>query len=114
MDYLAAIRRESDGFYASADDADPTRSVPSCPGWTIQDLVWHLGEVHWFWATVIETKATEPGSVEASKPPRPGAYQETVAFGRGQADRMISLLEQNADDTSVWTWSPPHQTVGFI
>lgn len=114
MDYLAAIRRESDAFYATAGKADPTRTVPSCPGWTIADLVWHLGEVHWFWATDIEMRATDPDTVEAAKPDRPATYQDVLAFGRAQADHMISVLEQNDDATVVWTWSPPHQTVGFI
>src|SRR5947209_4178865 len=114
MDFLAAIRRDSDRFYATADGADPTLKVTSCPDWTIADLVWHLGEVHWFWGTVIEMRATDPQTVEAAKPPRPSGYEELVSWGRAQADRMISLLEQNDDATTVWTWSPPHQTVGFI
>ncbi|MGH9920399.1 MAG: maleylpyruvate isomerase family mycothiol-dependent enzyme [Nitrososphaerales archaeon] len=108
------MRRESDLFYAAADDADPTLGVPSCPGWTVEDLVWHLGEVHWFWGTDIEMRAADPDSIETVKPKRPVGYQELIAWGRAQADRMISLLEQNDDSTTVWTWSPPHQTVGFI
>ena len=114
MDFLAAIRRDSDLFYATADDADPTRRVPTCPDWTIADLVWHLGGVHWFWATDIEIRATDPASIESSKPARPAEYPDLVAWGRGQADRIVSVLRQNDDDTPVWTWSPPHQTVGFI
>jgi uncharacterized protein (TIGR03083 family) len=114
MDFLAAIRSESDLFYSTADNADPTLSVPSCPAWTIEDIVWHLGEVHWFWGTDIETRATDPESIDTAKPPRPTGYQELIAWGRSQADRMISLLEQNDDMTTVWTWSPPHQTVGFV
>ena len=111
---MAAIRRDSDLFYATADDSDPSLPVASCPGWTIADLVWHLGEVHWFWGSVIEMRASDPASVEAAKPPRPAVYAELVAWGRGQVDRMISLLEQNEDATKVWTWSPTQQTVGFI
>ncbi|MGH9209747.1 MAG: maleylpyruvate isomerase family mycothiol-dependent enzyme [Acidimicrobiales bacterium] len=114
MDFLASIRRDSDLFYATADDADPTLGVPSCPGWTIEDLVGHLGEVHWFWGTDIEMRATDPGSVEAAKPARPAGYQELVSWGRAQASRMVSILEQSDDATMVWTWSPPHQTVGFV
>ena len=114
MDFLAAIRRESDLFYATAADADPTLAVPSCPGWTIGDLVWHLGEVQWFWGSDIEMRATDPGTVEAAKPARPLGYDALVDWGRAQAERMVSILGQTDDDTTVWTWSPPHQTVGFI
>jgi len=114
MDLVAAIRRESDLFYATADAADPTLGVPSCPGWSIADLAWHLGEVHWFWATDIEMRARDPDSVEAAKPGRPAEYLELVAWGRAQADRLLSVLEHADDSTTVWTWSPPHQTVGFV
>jgi hypothetical protein len=66
MDYLAAIRSESDAFYATATGVtDPSLRVASCPDWSIADLVWHLGEVHWFWSTIIETRATSPHGVEA-------------------------------------------------
>jgi uncharacterized protein (TIGR03083 family) len=114
MDFLAAIRRESELFYAVADGADPTVGVPSCPGWSIADLAWHLGEVHWFWGTITELRATDPAAVEGAKPTRPEGYPETLAWGREQAERMISLLDRTDDATPVWTWSPPHQTVGFI
>lgn len=114
MDYLEAIRRESDLFYAVADDADPTLGVPGCPGWDIADLVRHLGEVHWFWGTDIELRASAPDVVEADKPTPPDDYREAVAWGRAQADRMIDILDRTDDATEVWTWSPPHQTVGFI
>lgn len=55
MAFAEAIRRESERFYAIADGADPARHVAGCPAWDIADLVWHLGEVQWFWATVRGT-----------------------------------------------------------
>ncbi|MEY2446873.1 MAG: hypothetical protein QOH79_349 [Acidimicrobiaceae bacterium] len=113
MDYLEAIRREGDRFYATADAADPTLGVPSCPGWDIADLVWHLGEVHWFWTTDVELRATDPDEVEQAKPQRPTEYPEVITFGRSQLDRMISVLAATSDDVPVWTWSDDH-TVGFI
>ena len=116
MDHLAAIRRESDLFYETAETADRTLGVPCCPDWTIVDLVWHLGEVHWFWATDIESRATDPEDVEKAKPPRPTDYQDLLAWGRSQADRMIHILEATPDDVSVWTWAldEADHSVGFI
>jgi uncharacterized protein (TIGR03083 family) len=116
MDYLDAIRRESDLFYATADKAEPTLGVPSCPGWDVGDLVWHLGEVHWFWATAIEIRATDPEQIEKDKPQRPSEYRELVAWGRSQVDHLFSALEANADDVPVWTWALDEKdhTVGFI
>jgi uncharacterized protein (TIGR03083 family) len=116
MDFLDAIRRESDLFYATADAADPTLAVPSCPGWNIADLTWHLGEVHWFWATDIETRASDPAHMETAKPARPSEHHELIAWGRSQADRLIQILEATADDVPVWTWAlgESDHSVGFI
>src|SRR5438067_11865072 len=105
MDFLDAIRRESDVFYATAEGADPTVGVPSCPGWTIADLVWHLGEVHWFWAAVIERRALGPEEVEDAKPLRPADYHDLLAWGRAQVDHLIDVLETASDDVTVWTWA---------
>jgi uncharacterized protein (TIGR03083 family) len=117
MDLLAAIRTESDRFYATAADADPTRRVPSCPDWDIADLVWHLGEVHWFWATDVELRATSPDELEQRKPARPeGSYAELVAWARAQADRLVDVLQSTADDVPVWTWAlqPAAHNVAFV
>jgi uncharacterized protein (TIGR03083 family) len=116
MDFLESIRRESDLFYATADAADPTLAVPSCPDWTIADLIWHLGEVHWFWATAIETRASDPAQIDETKPPRPSEHRELIAWGRSQADRMIQILDATGDEVAVWTWAldESDHSVGFI
>jgi len=116
MDHVDAIRRESELFYATALVADAELGVPSCPGWTIADLVWHLGEVHWFWTAVIEQRASDPAEVEKTKPARPRGYGELLEWGRARADRMIRVLENTSGDVSVWTWAldEADHSVAFI
>jgi uncharacterized protein (TIGR03083 family) len=116
MNHLEAIRHESDRFYAIADGSDPGLDVPSCPGWNIADLVWHLGEVHCFFSIDIELRATDPESIEAAKPPRPSDYRELISWGRSQADRLLQLLDTTPDREKVWTWAlnESDHNVGFI
>jgi uncharacterized protein (TIGR03083 family) len=116
IDFVAEIRRESDRFYRLAADADPETRVLSCPEWDVADLVWHLGEVHWFWRTVVETQASDPEAVEAAKPDRPAAYPDVIAFGRAQAEGLLAALSTTADDVPVWTWAldDADHSVGFI
>lgn len=113
MDPLRVIRREGDLFYDTASRADPARAVPVCPGWALADLVWHLGEVHWFWGTIVEQELDNPDDAQASVPERPASYDELVTFGRRSLDRMVTILEQSDDATPVWTWAHQHD-VGFI
>ena len=117
MDFLAAIRRESDRFHELASTADPEARIRSCPDWSVADLVWHLGEVHWFWASIVERRAADPEAVEADKPARPGDHAALLEFGRAQADRLVAVLEAAPDDTvPVWTWAlaDADHTVGFV
>ena len=116
MDLLAAIRRESARFSELAASADPMRPVPSCPAWTVADLVWHLGEVHWFWATDVELGATSPDQVEAAKPSRPEDFGALVAWGQEQTAFLLRVLESTPDDRRVWTWAldDGDQNVGFV
>lgn len=116
MDFVRSIRQDGELFYDTARDADPSLGVPCCADWTVADLVWHLGEVQWFWATAIEERAADPERVEAGKPSRPKRYVDEVTWGRSQLDRFVRILESTADDVPVWTWVPDDSdhTVGFI
>ena len=91
-------------------------ACPGCPDWTVRDLVWHLGEVHWFWASDVELRASDPGAVEAGKPARPAADAEVIAFGRSQLDRLLQVLASTPDEVPVWTWAlgESNHTVGFV
>ena len=116
MDYLRSIQQDGELFYTTASTADPTRGVPCCPDWSVGDLVWHLGEVHWFWSALIEHRATAPEQAEEGKPARPHTYAETIAWGRSQLGRLAHGLQSTPDDAAVWTWalSESQHNVGFI
>ncbi|QNP56765.1 maleylpyruvate isomerase N-terminal domain-containing protein [Tessaracoccus defluvii] len=47
------IRREAARFAHVLRDVPDAAVVPSCPGWTAADLLWHLTEVHLFWGAVV-------------------------------------------------------------
>lgn len=113
MDALEIIRREGEVFYDVAAGADPSRRVPSCPDWDIADLVWHLAEVHRFWAVIVERQLQDPVEAEASAPERPADLDGLVAMGRANLDQLLTALDGADDATPAWTWSTQHD-VGFI
>lgn len=86
--------------------------VEFCPGWTVRDLVHHVTEVHWFWATIVEERITErPTHLEH---PEKAADDETIAVFRAGADRLVRVLSDADPATPVWTWAPLHQDAGFV
>jgi uncharacterized protein (TIGR03083 family) len=84
--------------------------VPSCPGWTLSDLVWHLGEVQHFWAWVVRTRAVDPSTYpEPARRPD----DELLGWGLAQSAELETVLA-GADPTErVWTWAP-QQDVAFV
>ena len=51
-DYLASLDAAVDRMAVWSRAAGPDASVPTCPGWTVRDLLAHQGMVH-RWATAV-------------------------------------------------------------
>src|SRR3954471_8842596 len=116
MDAIAIIRTEAQRL-ADVLAATPTDArCPTCPDWSASDLLWHLTEVHFFWAGVLGREArteADIAAVEQSKPERPAAVSDLLGL-REQA--TIPLLDQlgSVDDAEPrWTWWLADQSVGF-
>jgi uncharacterized protein (TIGR03083 family) len=108
--YLDALATESAAFADAVASCPLSAPVPSCPDWTVEDLVFHLGAVHRFWGEVVSRRLTSPGEVE--EPPRPGPDQ-IVAWAGEQAAGLRAVLEEADPATPVWTWAP-QQDVAFV
>jgi uncharacterized protein (TIGR03083 family) len=109
-EFIAALDRDSAAFVDACAVAGLTAPVPSCPGWTVADLLWHLTEVHEFWKTIVaERRSTWEGYQE---PPRPVDEGLADMYRRGRVELLKTLGE--ADPASpVWTWSSD-KTAGFV
>jgi len=112
LDYLVHLARESARFAAVIGDVAPDAAVPSCPAWSADDLLWHLGEVQWFWGTVVREGVTGP-QAEELKPQRPAGRAGLSAFFERVSRELGEILAAAAPDMPAWTWSQ-EQTVGFI
>lgn len=104
--YLPALRRESAALRGCLAGGDPDAPVPHCPGWTLRDLVGHLGAGHARAVTAI--RARRPAH-RSPVPPR-----EPAALLRWFEERCTALhAVLDADPAGpAWTFHPP-RTVGF-
>ncbi len=113
LDYLVHLGRESARFAEALRTAPSEAPVPSCPGWTADDLLWHLAEVQWFWGTIVRDRLAEPAPAEARKPPRPADRTGLAELYERASHDLADVLAATTPDTQAWTWSDD-QTVGFI
>ncbi|HLN76040.1 MAG TPA: maleylpyruvate isomerase family mycothiol-dependent enzyme [Nocardioidaceae bacterium] len=111
LDYLAHLREESARFVAVLREAPADGQVPTCPDWQPDDLLWHLGEVQWFWGAIVNDRVTDPESLE--HPDRPPSREELLAFFEESTKALQSALAETDPAEHRWTWSDD-QTVGFI
>jgi uncharacterized protein (TIGR03083 family) len=108
--YLGAIEDESAAFYAAVSAVPMGAPVPSCPGWTVEDLLFHLGWTHGFWAEIAARRLLSPNEVE--EPPRPPTG-ELLAWSRDRTAHLQAALAEADPETTVWTWARA-QDVAFI
>ena len=111
LDFLAHLRDESARFLGALTNADLARQVPSCPDWTGADLLWHLGEVQWFWGTVVRERLQSPEGLEG--PSRPDSDHGLVQFFEEQSARLLLALTDADPAEEVYMWADD-KTVGYI
>lgn len=107
--YVAHLRRESTRFRDVLTTTPAVARVPSCPDWDADDLLWHLGEVQWFWGEVVGSR---PAGPPEEHPARPADREGLLAFFDEASERLAGLLGSLPPDEPAWTWAD-EQTVGF-
>jgi len=108
--YLVALARDGARF-AEVVPGHLGVPVPSCPGWTVGDLTYHLGEVHHFWRNIVEHRHADPNVV--GMPSRPDDDHLVDWFRRelAQLERALATADPNAKH---WTWSAQQDTAFVI
>ena len=85
-------------------DAD----VPCCPGWTVHDLVKHVGTVYTHKSMIIEE-----GWGERQDREMPPPDDDVVVWFDERAEHLLDVLAAHDPNEPVWTWVETDQTVGF-
>lgn len=114
-DFMRAIVEESDRFIRAIQASEPDARVPTCPDWDSDDLLWHLSEVHAFWAGILRDGALtdeECEAVESSKPERPADRSSTIELFRDQTTALVAELDKRQDAEPAWFWLDTAKTVG--
>lgn len=108
--YFAEFEAETAKLVAAAAEADPGRPLPTCPEWTMVDLIGHVGRGH-RWATeIIERRATGPvPMIEVEVPDGTDAWSAWLVTG---ARRLADAVGECGPQAAVWTWTADG-TAGF-
>lgn len=104
--FLHAIKHDSDALCVAARrglDAP----VPSCPGWTVRDLIAHTGRLHRQKAFVVRERLTDR---DFTMEPQTGDLVDWFSEGSSLLVKALSAVDPS---TAVWSWHEADQTAGF-
>ena len=115
IDAIAHIEQEADRLATVLSAIDPEQQVPTCPDWTAVDLLWHLIEVHEFWARILADRTTtdeEAMAIEERGTPRPEGQHELRERRAAATEALLAQLSTRADEEPAWFWYSQERTVG--
>lgn len=112
QEYLDHLVAESARFRDVLATCDPAARVPACPDWDATDLLWHLGEVQWFWARMVAKRPAAPSAPDDEAPERPGDVGGLLAFFDRASQDLVERLAAADPSEPAWSWAPD-RTVGF-
>ncbi len=98
--YLAHLRHDGPALLVAANGAIGV-GVPSCPQWTMAELVGHVGGVHRWVEQMVRDRSVVAGRFPAAPEgwdERAGWYEEGLAL-------LVGALEGIGPDEPVWNWA---------
>jgi len=104
-DHVDALEREGRALARTATAA-PLAAIPTCPGWSMTDLLVHLGTWH-RWVTGI----VADGELEPRRPPVEHLPEgaEPVDWYLEQLDGLTDVLRRTDPTTPTWTVTTDHR-----
>lgn len=128
-DYLSRFQTDTQRLVVAARlGLEPP--VPSCPGWTVADLVAHIGGVDWYWWNHVSSRAQEQSGFPPKETfdPYPGIPEFLNASWDGKAvpaDAPPALVDWYAEgarrlegafqeldpEEPLWHWSGDNRAI---
>ena len=115
VDYGRALIDENRAFGDLVLIADPVLPVPTCPGWTLLQLLRHVGRGHRWAAVMISQGATaelDPRSVPNGRPPDdPDGARTWLHDG---AKLVVDTASAADPGLTVWTFLGPRPPAWWV
>jgi uncharacterized protein (TIGR03083 family) len=106
--YLRAITADGQAVLdAGSLGLDPP--VPSTPGWTVREVIAHLGQVHRQKTDIVRHLLVDM----APEPPHPPADNDLLEWFAEGLHELTAVLSEADPASRVYTWHEPDQSVNF-
>lgn len=109
--YLAHLARDGARMAALAR-GDLDAPVPTCPDWTLRDLVEHCGFVH-RWQTAAMREDVNEFPDPATWRHGPTDDESWADWFQAGVDEAVRVMQGVDPAAPRWTWFPPDQSAGW-
>jgi hypothetical protein len=108
--YVEVLREDAELLALTLDSGDLSAPVRACPGWTLADLGYHIGDVARFWNWVATTHAVSVDDEPTfPRPPDP----ELADWVRDGMPSLIRTLQTADASAPAWSWTR-QKDIAFI
>jgi len=112
--YLDQLARDSERLGDAAAAAGTDANVPTCPGWTVTDLLQHMvGGDEWARTIVERGRQGDTSRVLPTEPDPAMTGDALVEAFRAGATALVETLGSTDPSTPVWTFSAADRTARF-
>ncbi|MFF4953175.1 maleylpyruvate isomerase family mycothiol-dependent enzyme [Streptomyces chattanoogensis] len=104
IDHRAAVATETAKFISVLNGADLATPVPTCPDWTLADLVKHTGSVQRWFSTLLHARIQSPPQsreVDLRLPTRTDGYPGWLDESAAVAADAFAATDP---DLPMWAW----------
>lgn len=105
MDFATALIAENAAFADLLRDADLSLPVPTCPEWTLEQLMRHVGRGDRWCAQIVAEQSMDPidpRTVEGGKPP--AGRDNEIEWVQAGPQRLLDAVAATGAETPVWTF----------
>lgn len=110
--YLDALTNQSALLAETLAGADLTLRVPTCPAWTLHELVQHVGRAHRWAAEIVTRRLTSAPDFDMLSVTAPDDADGLGAWLRAGAGELVESIRLAGPHAAVWSWADD-RSAGF-
>jgi uncharacterized protein (TIGR03083 family) len=107
---IERIRTDGEALARAVEAGPFDAPVPGCPGWDVETLLRHIGDVHRWAATIVRDRSAQRLERDFEGPP---GREALLAWYRDGCHALVDTLVNASAEDAFWFWGPAPNALAF-